>query len=626
MLDVIILKDLSSLIKSDLGWVLDDPTPSQKDKCWFIEGESSIICTDCDALYTVYRNQSLGSPTLHSGWAIVCAKCEAIYEIDDFTLEMQSEFASWSLRQGTLQKWTKKQKSAVGFQATDEQSVAMRAALDDVDVVVEALAGTGKTTTMKLIAERKSDERGQYIAFNRAIVEDVKTKIPRSTRASTAHGLAFGAVGHQYSARLNGPRLRHSMIADQLQIEPIGFKIGSDPYRFTSVQVGQLVKASIDNFVQSVSMQIGIDHVVPKIVAENTNPKDRQNIAEHALQYAQELWSQIADVNADLPIEHQHYLKLWQLSEPRINADFILFDEAQDADPVMLDIIRRQNHAQQIYCGDRFQQIYEWRGAVSALESVDVEGRTWLTQSFRFGEAIADWANEILERLDAPHLILGNPNQVSRVQPLRDPEVVLCRTNAGMIQNVIKYQALGKRVAICANDKELLAFFTGCRDLQERGKSNHPELAAFSSWAELLEWVSLHKEEAGSMGPQVTLVKTYTPEFLIRTIKSCVDEASAHVTISTVHRAKGREWNSVQIYSDFPHLNDMDDADLRLMYVALTRGRKTLDISPWETVSLGANKYKVVNSFADLGPIPRLVGPPKKTTAAKKTTPKRSRK
>ncbi|MCP3712788.1 hypothetical protein M3I54_38800 [Paraburkholderia sp. CNPSo 3274] len=38
-------------------------------------------------------------------------------------------------------------------------------------------------------------------------------------------------------------------------------------------------------------------------------------------------------------------LKRWALSEPRIAADFILFDEAQDSDGVMLSVLGRQRHA-----------------------------------------------------------------------------------------------------------------------------------------------------------------------------------------------------------------------------------------------------------------------------------------
>ena len=59
---------------------------------------------------------------------------------------------------------------------------------------------------------------------------------------------------------------------------------------------------------------------------------------------------------------HDGYLKLWALGRPKLAADFVLLDEAQDSNPVMLDVLSRQA-AQVVYVGDRHQQIYQWRGA-----------------------------------------------------------------------------------------------------------------------------------------------------------------------------------------------------------------------------------------------------------------------
>ncbi len=69
-------------------------------------------------------------------------------------------------------------------------------------------------------------------------------------------------------------------------------------------------------------------------------------------------------------------------------------------------------------------------------------------------------------------------------------------------------------------------------------------------------------------------------------------EHSAEVTVSTAHRAKGREWPSVRIADDFTGPDDLDECDetgqplpgpidvdeARLAYVAVTRARSQLDI------------------------------------------------
>jgi superfamily I DNA/RNA helicase len=64
------------------------------------------------------------------------------------------------------------------------------------------------------------------------------------------------------------------------------------------------------------------------------------------------------------------------------------------------------------------------------------------------------------------------------------------------------------------------------------------------------------------------------------------------VTVSTAHKAKGREWANVRIAADFtppedsdqkddnghPVPGSIDDAEARLAYVAVTRTRSCLDL------------------------------------------------
>jgi superfamily I DNA/RNA helicase len=70
------------------------------------------------------------------------------------------------------------------------------------------------------------------------------------------------------------------------------------------------------------------------------------------------------------------------------------------------------------------------------------------------------------------------------------------------------------------------------------------------------------------------------------------DESKADVTVSTAHKAKGREWSAVKIAEDFPPPPDSDqhdasgrpipepvtETDARLACVAVTRARSRLDL------------------------------------------------
>lgn len=88
------------------------------------------------------------------------------------------------------------------------------------------------------------------------------------------------------------------------------------------------------------------------------------------------------------------------------------------------------------------------------------------------------------------------------------------------------------------------------------------------------------------------LVDTHGPEAIIAVVDALTDEDDAEVTVSTAHKAKGREWPEVRIADDFPPPPDSDqlddsgrlipepvsDTDARLAYVAVTRARRRLDL------------------------------------------------
>lgn len=112
------------------------------------------------------------------------------------------------------------------------------------------------------------------------------------------------------------------------------------------------------------------------------------------------------------PMTHDGYLKLWQLSKPSLGEyDAFLVDEAQDMNPCMLDVIRRQIPPK-IFVGDPHQQIYAFRGSVNVLDLVEATHTFSLTQSFRFGEPIAFAAQSILNQCKGePNLLIGSDKE-----------------------------------------------------------------------------------------------------------------------------------------------------------------------------------------------------------------------
>lgn len=466
---------------------------------------------------------------------------------------------------------------------TAEQKAAIDLFAQGESMVIEAGAGTGKTSCLEMIA-RATRKRGQYVAFNKSIVVEAGKRMPENVSAKTAHSLAYRAVGAKYSSRLrNSARMKSTEIAARLDIGSLSVPVGSETKVLAAGFLAGRVMGAVSAFCHSADTEPSVQHFeeITGIDMPTTDGKrtwENNNwVARKLLPKVLKAWEDVRKIDGQLPFKHDHYLKIWQLSEPRIPADFILFDEAQDADPVMAAIVAAQTHAQRIYVGDSQQAIYGWRGAVNAMAEIEnADARTFLTQSFRFGQPIADAANEILEELEAELRLRGTPGLVSSVGDYAlTPRAILTRSNAGAVQTVLRHIAAGTSVHLVGGGEEIARFTRGAMGLQRGERSMHPDLACFESWNEVREYVG-SDPQGSDLKMMVDLIDEYGPEVILRAVDSSTPEAKARLVVSTAHKAKGREWDTVKCHSDF-RTDKAGEEEWRLMYVAITRARQHLD-------------------------------------------------
>jgi F-box protein 18 (helicase) len=289
---------------------------------------------------------------------------------------------------------------------------------------------------------------------------------------------------------------------------------------------------------------------------------------------------------------HDGYLKLYQLSRPRLSYDYILFDEAQDANPATTHILLNQPCGK-VFVGDRHQQIYQFRGAVNAMNSLKGE-QFYLTNSFRFGQRIADAANTVLAVKEEPRRIKGlkGTGYIGDVYR-KDRYAVICRTNAMVFDEAVStYRSkkihfmggiAGYRFDRLEDGYHLQ---TGQLDLV---RDNY--LRSFGAFAELSRVV------AETDDPELRNLQHMVLEYgrqipaLIKTIreKAVESPADADIIITTAHKAKGAQFTQVKLAEDFIDVADYEDmatsdkykpqeleAELNLLYVAATRAVNTL--------------------------------------------------
>jgi AAA domain-containing protein len=460
---------------------------------------------------------------------------------------------------------------------TLEQTAILTAAATGSNLVIEAGAGTGKTTTLRMCAQ-VARGRSLYVAYNRAIADDARSSFPVSAHCATAHSLAFAAVGRRFEARLRAPRVPAREVARILGIPPV---VDLGKQALTSVKVARLVMDTVAGFCHSADDEVGMEHVPPVPGIEGDAWLE---LRMQAALLARHAWDDLTQESGRLRFTHDVYLKLWALGAPVLPYGTVMLDEAQDANPVIADVIMGQQ-AQRILVGDRSQAIYGWRGAIDAMDGFLATGATRhvLTQSWRFGQAIADEANQWLDMLDAPLRLTGDPGRDSVITHLPAPDAVLCRSNAGAVGEVIAALEDGRAVAMAGGGDDIRRLAEACRDLRSGKGTVHPELMAFNSWAEVQEYAE-HDSGGSDLKVFVKLVDTHGPGAIITLVDRLVPEDAAQVVVSTAHKAKGREWASVRLASDFtarppvdPETGEVLRPEVMLRYVAVTRARAALD-------------------------------------------------
>jgi hypothetical protein len=466
---------------------------------------------------------------------------------------------------------------------TDEQLAIVQAARRGGPLRVQAFAGTGKTATLRLVAEDMASRgrRGLYIAFNRSVKEEgIRRFAGLPVQIMTAHGVAYAATGMRDQSSRLVPKLWMDDVIREFDIRGLGMM---SPRR-----VAAMVQKTLETWWGSADPQVTDAHL-----------PDLPEIEGHGgpiVDIARRMEARMADRSSTFPILHDHYLKAWQLGGGRIpRCDYLLFDEAQDASGAMLDGIRQaMNRGMQvIWIGDTHQEIYRWRGAKNALRAVDCPELP-LSMSFRFGEGIANAAADLLS-FKPPGLspiarIRGNPAITSRLSAVRFPYAYLTRTNFGWfmhtVENRVPFTLIGGRKEFDERLKALMQAFGLFRGVPQFDG----DFARFPTWEDLVNYIdSTGDPELVFVRKIIETYKTDFPRIMADLRGRFTDDpAMASITAVTAHRAKGLEWSNVRLAEDFVEHDDPDlafrpldqrEEELNLLYVALTRGQHVVEVN-----------------------------------------------
>lgn len=485
------------------------------------------------------------------------------------------------------------------MQLTEEQQAVIKT---DENLVINAVAGSGKTTTLIEYAKsRPSNKKILYLAFNKTVKTEATQKFEKAglknVKIETAHSLAFDHV-IKFSSYKVVQGYNSYEICDIL-----GIRTGD---RHSDFIIASHVGKFMSYFCNSHAAKVqDLDYT--EVVTDAKAKTFVSNFYKPIEQYTREALAKMD--KGDIAVTHDFYLKKFQLSHPELSYDYILFDEGQDASAAMLDVFLKQK-AIKIIVGDVHQQIYGWRYAINSLQKVDFRVYN-LSSSFRFDEEIALIANKVIawkKQLQTPAAvkITGAGQSSENIKT----KATLGRTNLRLLLNSISQWQRGdiKNVYFEGNINsytfadegaslyDILNLYNGKAD-----KIKDKLIGSMKTMKELEDYIE--KTEDNSLGMIVEVVKEFGNQLpsLIAELKTnhTTKKEEADMIFSTVHRCKGMEYDEVTLLNDFinePKLQKYIEQyggekmsegnrsrlaeEINILYVAATRAKSKLIIPP----------------------------------------------
>lgn len=423
---------------------------------------------------------------------------------------------------------------------------------------INACAGSGKTTMLKHIALANPLNSFLYLAFNKAIAQKSKKLFPKNVEVKTIHSLAYVfAKKHLGSFSL----LSNLKIFD---IAP-----------FFSNQKSSYLNAVLKEYARFLK-----------------SDETETSYKEVALLYE-------AMLKKELPMTHDFYLKYYQLAsggKELHNYDYILFDEAQDSNAVMLSIFLN-NVCKKILVGDTFQNIYGFNQTINALETIEADFHLNLSTNYRSTQEILDYADSFLETC-------SSKNRVKMHSALKEEvkiktQAFITRTNAGLIEliNTLRKEENLDEVALLKEPesifKLLFDIFSFRANRFELISKENAFLHNFDSMFELRSYASYDAELNLALNLSE---KPYDFKALKKLALKLYQNKNANIFLINAHLSKGLEWDRVILHNDFVKLRDLKakieeeknqeekakrefemEQELNLFYVAITRARFELE-------------------------------------------------
>jgi superfamily I DNA/RNA helicase len=482
------------------------------------------------------------------------------------------------------------------------------------DAAVNAVAGSGKTTTLVEASKLLRTSNALFLAFNKSIVGELQTRLGAGVACKTLNSLGHGAV-------MRGiPRDRKLRLDDGKYRDIVSQMVGD--YGLTGSRANDMTRAitTLVRFAQSSLCATDNDSLAALAERYDVDPVEGISDSElfEFVRRALDQGEQMGRLGI-ISFDDQIWLPVkWNLRPSQ--AEWVLVDECQDLSAAKLELAlsARAPGGRMLFVGDARQAVYGFAGA-DADSWHKIVARTSatvlpLSVCYRCPTKVITLAQTIVPHIEAaPGADAGNVQEVCASDLagiVRTGDLVICRLTAPLITLCVNL--IVRRIPARVKGRDLArALISIAKEaLGRMDYSDLPEalLGYLDHKSALLARRKNGEAQIQSLTDRVNGVRACVTAFpeakslseLSDSIDSLFTDGEAAVELSTVHRAKGLEADRVFILAPekLPLVWAGQQAweteqEQNLRYVALTRARRELYFvteAPAKTTAPAAEK------------------------------------
>lgn len=460
----------------------------------------------------------------------------------------------------------------------EQNAVVERARTTTDNILLSALAGAAKTSTLVLIAEALPNLQILTLAFNKRIAVEMQERLPSNCQAMTLNSL-----GHRTWMEATGRRLRieagktYAIMKELVDAHPNKFTLYENFAELMRiVDFGKSCGYVPSNHYEK-AKRLMDDDAFFNHIEQKLSPIEINIVREATLLSLKQAFEGLCDYNDQILMP-----TVFHGAFPRYL--LTLVDKAQDLSALNHATLRKMiGQRRLIAVGDPNQAIYGFRGAHE--ESMGTLRREFsmhemhLSISFRCPRAIVNHSHWRAPTMRWPEWAKeGSVNYLDKWTPDDLPEsaTIICRNNAPLFRIAIKLLIAGRPVEL--HGRDVVAGLT--KIMRKFGGSdlrNVDVLDKIDVWEEQQKAKNKHRAH-GSIEDRAECMRIFASQGL--TLGDALAYAQHMVQMHsplkmmTGHKAKGLEFDNVFFLDE--ELIGITEQEPNLRYVIITRAKETL--------------------------------------------------